>query len=79
MSEGIPFDKESPITECPFCGAPLESVYIDIEGQPVLVDEKELTLTPVFITDAGVFFLEEFEDKNMPPFVQHFVAHHMHE
>ena len=78
MSEIIPFDKESPITTCPFCGAELEDVYLDIEGQPVLVNEKEQTITPVYITDAGTFMLEEFDDKELPPYCQHFTAHHMH-
>ena len=78
MSEPLPFDASCPITNCPFCGVELENVFPDIEGQPVFVNEEEQSLTPVYITDAGTFMLTEFEDKNLPPYVQHFEPHHMH-
>ena len=79
MSEELPFDPNAPIESCPFCGQSFEDLFIDCEGQPVLVDAKECTLTPVYITDIGTFMLLEMEDKNIPPYCQHLEWHHVHD
>lgn len=64
-----------PITICPFCEAEMENCYLDINDQPVYVDQEELTISPLWITDIGVFVLEESSECQYADIVN---WHHQH-
>lgn len=77
MMNQLPFHPDQPVDNCPVCGCQLENIYLDLEGQPVYVNEEEETITPIYFTDVGCFALIEME--GAPDIVQHLEMLHPHE
>lgn len=72
MPPGMKFQ----IKQCPYCGEELENVFLDEDNSPVYVDFEESSITPIYITDQGIFSL--LNDCNMPNYCDHFELFHTH-
>ena len=57
------FDPNQSVPLCPICGRELDNIYLDLEGQPVYVDEINQCVSPYFITDHANFILVDLEEE----------------